>query len=174
GVTFPPLFPPRPPPERASDKAFVTAVYRDRFDGPVGGREVSSTEHALRAVVHFEAGPNVDGHWTVEPGSAIEAVSVPPFDPSGRVLRAAGHVPGVGGGKPPAAEGSAAGSPPKPQRGGQVYGEEQPGTARPVLDARHPREAAGLLLRAGDRTVWIAPGGAVKLTAGLPGQARGG
>ena len=163
GVTF-------PRPKGAADKAFVTAVYRDRFDGPVGGREVSSTEHALRAVVHFEAGPNVDGHWTVEPDSAIEAVSVPPFDPFGRVLRAAGHLPGAAGGKRPAAGGSAAGSNPKPRRGGEVYGEEQPAAARPVLDARRPGEAAGLLLRAGDRNVWIAPGGAVRLTQGCPGK----
>jgi hypothetical protein len=152
------------------DRERVVAMYRDRFDGPVGGFEASSIEHALRAALRFEVGTVRDGRWILAASAPIEGYYVETFDPMGRirhVVGSPGRVQADPAGSTPAsssdaAKGAAARA---PDAARNAYRERDDHPARPVLAAGRSAEAAGVLVRAGDRTVWIMPSGHVRAVA---------
>jgi hypothetical protein len=137
---------------------FVDPAYRDRFDGAVGGFERSSIEHAMRAALYFETGPAHDGRWSPEPAGPVEGFYIETFDPAGRIRHALGSFRSA-----PAASGAQAAP-----AGNNAYRELRNHPARPVLGAARPGEAAGVLVSAGDRTLWITPTGRIRETAACP------
>ncbi len=159
-------------PNGPADREFASPTYRDRFDGPVGGFGATSFEHALRAALHFETGPGVGARRTLDPAGPIEGFYVETFDPTGRIRHAVGTL----GGAPAASSGGKAAAPPaatapRPPRGpNRASPESEVHPARPVLAAGRPGEAAGVLVSAGDRNLWITPSGAVRATAGCQGK----
>ncbi len=157
--------------KQRGDHAYGIASYQDHFAGAGDTIGPQSIGHALRAVAHYEmpagAANQVLLSRLVEVKGPLESLFVEPFDPTGRIVRAAGSFASWPASPKP---GAASGAPkPAPRFGDYIRRQALPADARPVL-SNEAGHADGVLLIGDGLSFWASRAGAVRpVVAGRDG-----